>query len=121
MSRYKFATNRARRHAHDEGSRDLSGAYQHMYRAMDHLVGARDGKVEFDQDHFDENVKKAYDCLKAGAADEERGLGETDATSVVKTAARDALPRALRGSAELDIHKLFNTGFDADSLMQRNR
>ena len=106
MSRYTFATNR-RRHAHDEESRDLDGAYKHLYKAMDHLADSRDGKIDFDQDVFNKHVGDACDCLKAGAKDElEEPVKEVGGSG---RGARDSLPRGVRRSG----------AFDADALFQR--
>ena len=59
-----------RRHALDEGPRDLDAAYRHLYGAMDHLHAARAGKIDFDSAIYNDHVTKAADCLKGGGQDE---------------------------------------------------
>lgn len=106
MSRYPYATSR-RRHAHDEESRDLDGAYRALYKAMDHLADARDGKIDFDQDVFNKHVGNACDCLKAGAKDE---LEEPVKEVGRRAGARDSALALDRNPELLDVKKLFDVG-----------
>jgi hypothetical protein len=129
----------SRRHAHDEENRNLDGAYKHLYKAMDHLYDARDGKIEFDEDIFDEHVTNARDCLKAGGEDEgeekaEDDVGEVSARSTVETTGSGNPGRksssggkiqgggrvggasSVQGGADSAL-----TYFDADAMFQRER
>lgn len=70
----------SRKHALDEGPRDLDAAYRHLYGALDHVHAARAGKVDFDAAIYDDHVSKAADCLKGGGEDEAAEETEDDST-----------------------------------------
>jgi hypothetical protein len=98
-----------RRHALDEETPDLAGAYKSLYQALDHVVGARDGQFDFDPAVYNRHVATAADCLGGGT-----GKGGDS-----RPGARDALPADMVRSTDLDVHKLFDTGYDVDALFQR--
>ena len=84
-----------RRHAQDEGTPDLAGAYKSLYQALDHVVGARDGQFDFDPAIYSRHVTAAADCLGAGKAGDSRG------------GARDALPSGVDRADDFDVNALF--------------
>jgi len=105
--------------AMDEGEeRDLDGAYRHMYKAMDHLADARDGKIEFDEDVFGGHVGRMNECLNSGAEDEslEGAVSQTEVARRVSPTSVGGADSALRRSrramdeaSDHDCHSIFQT------------